>query len=73
MARKIARPGPGFVTFSEFARIVGVSRSAITKAYKSGRLQAYDADGRPIDADGRPRRQKAISRGNGMPMAGDED
>jgi hypothetical protein len=70
MARKPSPPG--FVTFAEFARIVGVSRSAVTQAWKNGRLQAYDIEGRPIRADGtRPRRRKPVSRSRGAARTGE--
>lgn len=53
MARK--QPPPGFVSTAEFARIMGVSVSAINKAVQYGRIQAYDIDGRPW-------RQKPVRR-----------
>src|ERR1700732_1321819 len=62
-------PPPGFVTAAEFARLMGVSRSAVSQAMKSGRLQAYDGKGRPLDGDGGP--LKAISRRAGAPRTGE--
>jgi hypothetical protein len=35
------------VSQADFARAVGVSRMAITKAVQAGRLQPYDEAGRP--------------------------
>jgi hypothetical protein len=70
MARKL--PPPGLVTFAEFARMMGVSRSAITQAWKSGRLQAYDINGRPIRADGTsPRRHRPVCPTCGAPWTGE--
>jgi hypothetical protein len=71
MARKLAPPG--FVRFAEFARIIGVSRSAVSQAVKSGRLRVYDGNGQPVGADGtRPRRsRKAVSRASVAPRTGE--
>jgi hypothetical protein len=44
--------------------MMGVSRSAVTQAWKAGRLQAYDINGRPWRG---PRRRKAVSRDSGAP------
>jgi excisionase family DNA binding protein len=69
---KLKTPGPGFVTVAELARELGVSRQAIDKAIRSGRLQAYDIDGRPIRADGtRPRHHKPVSRASEAPRTGE--
>lgn len=69
---KLKTPGPGFVTVAELARELGVSRQAIEKAIRCGRLQAYDIDGRPLPADyTRPRRRKPVSRGSGAGRTGE--
>ena len=39
---------PGFVTVTELARELGVSQPAVTQAVQAGRLQPYDAFGRPV-------------------------
>jgi hypothetical protein len=39
---------PGFVTVTEFARRIGVSQPAVTKAVQSGRLRVYDGAGKPV-------------------------
>jgi hypothetical protein len=43
MARKLKKPG--FVTITEFARLIGVSQSAVSQAVQNGRLVAYDGNG----------------------------
>jgi hypothetical protein len=45
-----------FVTQAAFARAVGVSRMAISKAVQAGRLQPYDEVGRPVSPDFRGRK-----------------
>ena len=45
-----------FVTQAAFARAIGVSRMAITKAVQAGRLQPYDEFGRPVSPDFRGRK-----------------
>ena len=44
------------VSQAAFARAVGVSRMAITKAVQAGRLQPYDETGRPVSPDFRGRK-----------------
>jgi hypothetical protein len=44
------------VSQADFARAVGVSRMAITKAVQAGRLQPYDWAGRPVSPDFRGRK-----------------
>jgi hypothetical protein len=44
------------VSAATFARAVGVSRMAITKAIQAGRLQPYDWAGRPVSPDFRGRK-----------------
>lgn len=46
----------GFASIREFAAIVDVTRQAIEKAIKTGRIRAYDSDGAPIDAEARGRK-----------------
>lgn len=46
MARKLAKPG--FVTVTEFARLIGVSQPAVSQAVSNGRLQAYLANGKRV-------------------------
>jgi HTH domain len=65
---KLKTTGPEFVTAKQFADILGVSRQAIDKAVRCGRLQAYDADGKPLPPDC-GRKRKAISRGSGAGRA----
>jgi hypothetical protein len=45
-----------FVSQAAFARAVGVSRMAITKAVQTGRLQPYDWAGRPVSTTFRGRK-----------------
>jgi hypothetical protein len=44
------------ISQAAFARAVGVSRMAITKAVQAGRLQPYDEAGRPVSPDFRGRK-----------------
>jgi excisionase family DNA binding protein len=41
-------PLSGFLTVTEFARLIGVSQPAVSKAIKNGRLQAYGANGERV-------------------------
>jgi hypothetical protein len=65
---KLKTPGPGFVTTKQFAQIMGVSRQAVDKAVKTGRIQAYNADGKPLPPDC-GRKRKPISRCRGAARA----
>ena len=49
-------PLSGFLTVTEFARLIGVSQPAVSKAIKNGRLQAYGKSGRPVSPDFRGRK-----------------
>jgi hypothetical protein len=44
------------VSQAEFARAIGVSKTAISKAVASGRLQPYDWAGRPVSSTFRGRK-----------------
>jgi hypothetical protein len=44
-------PPPGYCTFAQLARVMGVSRSAITQAFQNGRLAAYAGNGRRVGPD----------------------
>jgi hypothetical protein len=44
------------VSQAAFAKTVGVTRMAITKAVQAGRLQPYDWAGRPVSPDFRGRK-----------------
>jgi hypothetical protein len=67
---KLKTPGPGFVTTKQFAQIMGVSRQAVDKAVKTGRIQAYNADGKPLPPDC-GRKRKPTSRGSGAARTGE--
>jgi biotin operon repressor len=45
-----------FVSQAAFARAIGVSRMAICKAVRAGRLQAYNEAGCPVSPDFRGRK-----------------
>jgi hypothetical protein len=46
MACKLKKPG--FVTISEFARLIGVSQPAVSQAVQNGRLQVYSEGGKRV-------------------------
>ena len=41
-------PPSGFLTITKFARLIGVSQPAVSKAIKNARLQPYNEAGRPV-------------------------
>jgi hypothetical protein len=45
-----------FVSQAAFARAIGVSRTAVSKAFRAGRLQPYNEAGRPVSPDFRGRK-----------------
>jgi excisionase family DNA binding protein len=46
MARKLKKSG--FLTITEFARLIGVSQPAVSQAISNGRLRAYDGAGKSV-------------------------
>ena len=70
VVREVKRPGPEFVTVAELAVALGVSRQAIEKAIRSGRLRAYSADGKPLPPDC-GRKRKPVSRACGAARTGE--
>lgn len=48
--------GVPLLTVTEFARVIGVSQPAISKAIQAGRLQPYNEAGCPVSAGFRGRK-----------------